>query len=168
MSDVTIKVDFGDNVSSDVFFVIELDDTLNLDGDGNVKTQFNPGDSVYFILHYDSSKVTVSAIAASAGDVVSEGSVTRTVTDRLSFTNIDDAVDLSHIPNTTLSADWFGNEPGITRDGISVTADTAPAIGDIKYNYVADGYRFDPPDMDLGDDDDFPVLIVVAIEAVST
>ena len=49
----TIVVEFGDGADSSGFVAMELDETLNLDSDGNVKTSFAPGNEVWFWLQHD-------------------------------------------------------------------------------------------------------------------
>ena len=57
MADVgaTIVVEFGTGADSSAFVAVELDDHLNKDADGETKTQFNPGDQVWFWVQHDAS-----------------------------------------------------------------------------------------------------------------
>jgi len=64
----TVVVEFGHGVDSGALVVVELDEVLNLDLDGNEKTSFSPGDTPYFLVHHDSS-VRIGAIKSSAGMV---------------------------------------------------------------------------------------------------
>ena len=51
MSTTTCRVTFGSGSASDAFAVLELDDTLNLDADGQVITTFGEGQTIWFVLH---------------------------------------------------------------------------------------------------------------------
>jgi len=192
----TIVVKFGESVADGEFFSVELDDSLNTNvpwgqvlsryvlqgvtyyvmyfGVGDIRTlpaegvksQFVPGDQVYFLLHYDHSRLRVTGIQATAGQVVMLGEVSRSATDEVLFTSPGELQELSHIPAGGLAASWSGRTAAISRDGRSVSASAAPCLGNVTYSYQATSCRFVPPPMTLGDDDSYPVAIVVYVEAV--
>lgn len=191
----TIVVKFGESVIDGKFFSVELDDALNTNvprgrilsryilqgvtyfvmyfGVGDIRTlpaegvksQFTPGDQVHLLLHYDHSRLRISDIKATAGQIVIAGEVSRTATDEVLFTAAGEPLQLSHIPAGALAVSWFGRSAGITRDGRNVSANAAPCLGNISYAYQATSCRFVPPPMTLGADDEYPVAIVVYVEA---
>ncbi len=160
----TIVVKFGDQAASGSFFLVELDETMNVDAAGKVKTQFYPGDKIWFLLHYDTT-VQVTDLQCSSGGVTPEGIVTRIHRDQMGFETITDPVETSHIPAGPLSPKWYGNVAGLTRSGRSVSVDNSPAIGDITYAFQADLWRFDPPAMNLEAEEQYPVLVVIFVES---
>jgi len=146
----TIVVKFGDSVAADSLFLVELDDTLNTNipegkvlhryiysgvtyfvmyyGPGDIRTlpaagiksQFNPGDPTYFLLHYDPTKLRVADIKTTSGTVTKQGIVKRNETDELFFTSTEATQTLSHIPVASLSDSWFGRSPILSRSGLQL------------------------------------------------
>lgn len=165
MSGPTIVVHFGDAAAQKAFFLWEPDDEMNVDAAGKVKTQFLPGDQQWIRMQYDST-VRITAVQQSAGMMTYEESVPMDAKERLSFETTVDPVDTKWIPAGGLTPVWYGREPGLTRRGRSVTADAAPAIGDISYQYQAERWRYDPPPMTLSANQDFPVLVVIFVESI--
>jgi hypothetical protein len=191
----TIVVKFGESVADGEFFSVELDDNLNTNvprgrilssyilqgityyvmyfglGDirtlpaEGVKSQFVPGDQVFFLMHYDHSRLRITDIKATSGQVVVQGEVSRSTTDEVLFTAAGELLQLSHIPVGGVSASWFGRSAAISRDGRNVSANAAPCLGNVSYVYQATSCRFVPPPMTLSDDDSYPVAIVVYVEA---
>ncbi len=161
----TIVVHFGDSAASSAFFLLELDDIMNVDLAGKVKTQFLPGESQWVRIQYDAT-VQITTVKLSSGMFTFEGIVPRDAKERLSFEATDTPADVKYIPNGGLAPAWFGRSPNITRKGRSITADDAPAIGDISYKYQAELWRYDPEPMTLAEGQDFPVLIVIYVDSV--
>lgn len=163
----TIVVQYGDTAAANAFFLVELDDKMNLEDDGKtVKTSFHPPDKVWFLTPHDAT-VQITAMESSSGDVVSEGNVSRDKKDRLSFAEKGKAVEASHIPAGGLTHEWYGNSPLITRKGREIMPSSVPAIGDISYSFSAESWRFDPPDIKLADEnDDYPVLIIITVGSI--
>ncbi|MGV0961805.1 MAG: hypothetical protein ACOYB1_18425 [Limnohabitans sp.] len=193
----TIIVKFGESVADGSFFLVALDDAMNVNvpegriiqriwskgeqyfviyfGVGDIRTlpaegvksQFSPGDPVYFLLHYDPTKLRVADIKTTAGTLARQGNISRSATDELLFTEADEAQTLSHIPNGSLAVSFFGRWANLARDGMQIEADTAPVLCKVSYNFAATGYKFVPPPMTLGVDDEYPVAIVVYVEAAA-
>lgn len=165
--EASIVIQFGESVAAgDAFLVAELDDERNVAADGSVKSQFGPGDEVYFLIHHDRSLV-VDAITCTAGQVVSEGRVVRSRTERQTFTGYKDGVQLEYIPAGQVVPVWYGNQAvGYRWSGRQVTADGGfPCVGDVTYDVSFQAYRFIPPALDLAAKDEFPVMIVIHAEA---
>jgi len=193
----TIVVQFGESVADGEFFSVELDDTLNTNvpegriinryvmqgvtyfvlyfGPGDIRTlpaegvksQFYPGDLIYFILHYDHSRLRVSDIRTTIGQVVVQGEVSRAVTDELLFVTAGESQQLSHNPAGAIAAAWFGRSAALSREGRNVSANAAPCLGNISYTFQATSCRYVPPPMTLADGEDYPVAIVIYVEAVT-
>ena len=70
--EASIVVQFGEDVSDDALAVIELDDeknvVINEQGEQEILTQFEPGYSPHFLIHYDSNLV-IKEISFSSGNV---------------------------------------------------------------------------------------------------
>lgn len=191
----TIVVKFGESVADGSFFLVALDDAKNvnvpagqilqsydfqgvtyfviyygvgdirtLPADG-VKSQFNPGDEAYFLAHFDADKLRIADIQATAGTVINQGHVTRSVTDELLFTARGEALTLSHIPAGYLESTWFGRSANLDRNGMQVTADVAPCLGNVTYDFSAMSFKYVPPPMTLSDKESYPVAIVISVEA---
>jgi len=151
----TIVVKFGDSVAADSLFLVELDDTLNTNvpegqvlhryvflgveyfvmyfGPGDIRTlpaaglksQFNPGDPIHFLLHYDREKLRVADIKTTSGMVIKQEDAKRSETDELFFTSIEETQTLSHIPAGVLSDSWFGRSPTLSRSELQLTVGLA-------------------------------------------
>jgi hypothetical protein len=163
MSGPTIVVSFGDSVDSDALFVVELDDTMNLDDEGNIKTSFFPGDYVYFLMHYDPNLV-VTSIQTTSGQVELQGRVSRENTMEIFFQDSTDEHDLTHNPSSHPTGVFDGRQSSIIRSGRKVKAASTPCIGDITYSYSADLARFIPPTITLEEGEQYRVGIVIHVE----
>lgn len=163
MSGPTIVVSFGEAVSSDALFVVELDDTLNMDGEGNVKTSFFPGDNVYFLMHYDAN-LAIKSIETTSGMVDRQGSVVRQNLMEIFFQSTDDEHDLPHNPSSHPTGTFDGRQSVLTRKGRKVKAVSTPCIGDISYSYVADLAMYIPPAITLEEDEQYMVGIVINVD----
>ena len=63
----TLVVGFGQDAATESGSIIaEWDDTLNLNADGTVKTQFVPGDVAWLLVHHDNT-ATINAVRMTAG-----------------------------------------------------------------------------------------------------
>ncbi|MBV5328486.1 MAG: hypothetical protein JZU65_12775 [Chlorobium sp.] len=163
----TVVVEFGTGADSSALVVIELDETMNLDGDGEEKTSFSPGDQPYFLVHHDTS-VRIGSVKCSSGMVTGGNSVPRERSQQVQFAAAEEAQELSHIPSGGIGWTWYGNAPAITQTGkslVAATEDSLPAIGEAKYTMEARQYHLIPPVITLADDETWPVLIVVYMEA---
>lgn len=173
MSKITIVVAFGEGADSSALVVVELDDQKNLDADGNVKTQFNPGDRPSFIVHYDKSVLRLDRVLCSSGMVTGGNEELRDKDQQMSFAN-DQGQDLPHIPAGPVGWEWYGNSPPVGLDGRRVTVldrlsqatigAAIPAIGNVTYKILADVYTLIPPPLTLAEDENWPVLVVVYME----
>lgn len=165
----TIVVRFGQGATAGAdLFLVELDAELNretVDGEDREKTKFYPGDEIHFLLHFDQTKYRVTSVKATAGQVQMNQWVSRTHEEELLFEAVSEAVELSHYPSSAPSITWFGRSANVSRDGRSLTADDAPCLGIANYTYRAWSGKLVPPSVDLDDGEEYPLAIVVYVEA---
>ena len=169
MADIlaTVVVEFGEGADDGALVVVELDDAVNLDVDGKVKTSFYPGDRPGFIIHFDDTALRVGEIRCSSGMVTGGIMVSRSRTQQVQFASPGSAVDLPHIPAGGVSVAWYGRSPTLSQDGRRLTASgDLPAIGEASYSIRCLAYTLVPPPLSLVGDATWPVLVVVTMEAV--
>jgi len=164
--EATIVVEFGQGVDSGALVVVELDEVMNLDLDGEEKTSFSPGDTPYFLVHHDQT-VRIQSIKSSSGMVSGGNIVTRDRNQQVQWVKDGEKQDLSYTPANSPTWKWWGNTPTTTRDGRTVTVSEPgiPAIGEVSYVIETKQYQLTPPPMDLEEDETYPVLIVIYLEA---
>lgn len=166
----TIVVEFGESVSDSSFTVVEFDDVINQTAQGEVYTTFLPSEEAAFIVHFDPTKLRIDRVGNSDGSIRGGNTVSRSKTQQLQFINTEDDSTLSYIPSSSPSIAWYGNSPGTSRDERKVRASGAavPAIGDFTFNIFAVSYILSPPaGLTLGEDETYPVLAVVYMEAAT-
>ncbi len=175
----TIVVDFGESVAeSDRQFIIELDDVMNVDDKDEPKTEFYKDDFAWFRTHYDQSKLEVTAIRTTAGQVVNQGQVSRSKTDEMLFINNDTPVSVNYEIDGSPSPIWYGNEATLTKTIGGLKASNSPCIGDITYSFLCTLYQFRPPILSTSDfqkvadsrdikleEAQYPIAIVFTVEA---
>ncbi len=161
----TIISQFGEGADSSAFVAIELDETLNLDAEGNAKTSFDPGDEIWFWIQHAETLV-IERIEATSGMVVDCGTVCRSRTQELTFTGTD-SIELSHIPARNPSYAWYGNEGAdMARNGRSVSVGgNTPCTCDAEIPIDVHLYRFVPPRLELDEEKTYRVVIVTYVEA---
>lgn len=160
----TIVVEFGQGADSSAFVAVELDDTLNVDGEGEAKSQFGPGDEVWFWLQHDVS-LRVGRIACTSGMVVDCGLARRQREQELTWTG-EEAVELSHIPAAAPVLTWHGNVgTGLSRDGRSMRiTGNLPCTADAVIPIDVHLYRFVPPALSLAAGRTYRVVVVIHME----
>lgn len=173
MTQATIVVEYGDSVDSSSQTVkVELDDTLNLDDDGEAKTNFVPGDMPYFLVHCDAT-LEITRVASTDGQVVSMGNVSRDREEEILFTvGTDDdgeATQLSYTPAGAVSVEWSGQEGNgfSVADGAASIASNAPCLAKVSYPVSFAAYQLIPPVLSLAEDESYTIYIVVYVEAAA-
>jgi len=167
----TCRVAFGQGSStSDPFAVPELDDTLNLDADGEPKTTFGKDETIWFLLHIEPGYAPDQAYQTD-GMITYCGPVTRSRTmEGALWTPENLAVELSHYPAGDVAVDWQGNEIALAPvSGRSLAAVDDPltvmARGNLTYAVNFHLYRFDPPaGLVLGEDEDYAIDAMITLE----
>jgi hypothetical protein len=165
MSGPTIVVKFGDSVASGALCLVELDEKMNVDGEGKAKSQFYPGDPVYFLVHHDPT-LQITAIGCTSGQVVAQGTVSRDHKEDVFFLAPDEAHETPHNVAGGVTGKWYGRASALTMTGRSLLAPGAPCIGSISYSFTARLFQFLPPAMTLAVDETWPVGIVITVEAI--
>lgn len=155
----TIVVTVRGPAAADNQPLIFLDDQLNRDDQGNVKTSFAPGDRVYVLLQIPAGQ-TVDDVRSSDGTLNPLGLVTRQQTDQLTIESDAKTVSLSKNPAGSLEPGWYGNSGSMSIDGknLTITGDL-PAIVDLTYSYQAISYLLTGPDVELDDNQTWPVRV---------
>lgn len=181
--EATIVVHFGESVDVDQeFTVIELDEEVNVDSVGEVYTTFLPDEKAGFLVHFDPDKLRIAHIGSSDGSVSGGNWRTRKRVEQMQFSNREDDQELSYIsiPEGSIEETWYGEELGLNYDGreVSVSGEWpvingelepyAAAICELKYDIRAVTYLLSPPsNLELEDDETYPILIVVWMEAAT-
>lgn len=163
MAKVTLVVSLDEGVSADLLAVALLDDALNLDDDGNAKTQFEPGDMPYFLVHLD-PRLAVTDIRCSSGEARRRGRVTREARADITIDEAGGTAELERIPASEPVFAWYGNRPDVSREGRTLTFTGAlPATGSVAYSYQAHSYQYIPPP--LGPTQEWRTRIVIHVGA---
>jgi hypothetical protein len=160
----TVVVQFGQGADRTALVKVELDGLVNLDADRNEKTTFVPGDQPVFLVHHDASLV-IGSVTCSSGLIQPLGSVSRERTQRIEWPELT-AQNLEYIPNSTPAFAWFGNDAGLSLvDRTMTPAGAVPAVCDVILSVTFQQFRLIPPPITLAAEEDYPILIVVTMEA---
>lgn len=160
----TIVVQFGQGADSNALVRVELDGVENVDADGNERTSFIPGDQPVFLVHHDDT-LQICRIECSSGMVQPLGQVVRTREQRLQWSELA-AQQLDYLPASDPTIEWYGNNAGLARVGRLLTpAGTVPAVCNCTIPIICHQFRLHPPSLSLADGDEWPVLIVITMEA---
>ena len=167
MSKITFVVEYGDSVAEDSAggVAIELDDSKNLDSDGEVKSQFYPGDKVYFLVHLPDG-LRIERVASTDGMVVARGQVAQSRQQDLLFVG-EDPVSLSYQPAGSIAKNWQGKVgTGWAQDDTGITvAGGQPCLCKVSYSVAFLAYYLVPPALSLGEDETYTIIVVVYVEA---
>lgn len=162
----TIVVQFGEGADSAAFVVVELDETLNLDTEGEAKSQFTPGDEVWWWLQHDPT-LRIGLIECTSGMVVKCGPARRQREQELTWTGVDAQVELSHIPASAPALTWYGTigaQFQVAGRQATVTGNT-PCTCDAVIPIEVQLYRFVPPPLTLAGEEKYRVVVVITMEA---
>ena len=170
MSTTTCRVTFGSGSASDPFAVLELDDTLNLDADGQVITTFGEGQPIWFVLHVQPGYVPSLAYQTD-GIITYCGPVTRARTMEGAVWSPENlSVELNHYPADGVAVDWQGNSlalapvSGRTLAAVDSTL-TLMARGNLSYAVNCHLYRFDPPSaLVLGEGESYTIDAMITLK----
>ncbi len=166
----SLVVTFGDGADSSDLVVMEFDKIMNVDAVSEEKTQFAPGDEVFFLIHH-ASTLRIGSVKATAGMVVSQGRVTRAREQQLLWTAVDEEQELSCIPSSALTAVWYGNEAtGFKKSGfraVTISGGVLPALSLVSYSAVFAMYKIITPFVELAEGESWPITIVAEMEAVA-
>ena len=165
--DATIVVKFGDSVSADdEFAVIELDDTRNLDDDGEVKNSFYPGDDAYFWVHLGPD-LEITKATKTAGTLTDLGATSRTIEKQIFFTEYAEENDIGYYVTSINGNSYWGNEPSYTllSDKKTLVNDSQdPNIFMLEFTIAVHSFKLTPPTMELTEDESYPIGVVIHVE----
>jgi hypothetical protein len=160
----TVVVQFGQGADATALVKVELDGEINRDAEGNEQTSFIPGDQPVFLVHHDASLV-IGSVTCSSGLIQPLGAVSRDRKQRMEWPELT-AQELEYNTNADLAIEWFGNDAGVTLVGRTLTpAGAIPAVCDITMAATFQQFRLIPPPITLAAEEDYPILIVVTMEA---
>lgn len=165
----SVLVEFNSKGSDDYILYAKLDDVLNLDLDGNIKSQFGSEEKGYVIVNH-SDNVTVDSVEITHGSVNYYGSGSRTISEKSLYASKDKKTPSEYsvpvIPSST-SFKYFGRNGGFsskkTENGIiTLTADISkvPFVSEISTSYAVKIYEFTTPKIVLADNEIYDIYVV--------
>lgn len=167
----TLVMQFGNATAESAFSKAEMDETLNVDTDGESISEFSPGDSVWFwVQHDDTVEITEILPTGGQGDIVDYGMQARTRDAECTWPDTDTEVDLGYIPSAMPTLTWYGNPGSYLRlDGRVLTiGGNAPATADAVIPIQVHLFRFIPPSLDLPTEaDKYRVVLCIYIDEVA-
>lgn len=164
--EVSIVTRFGEGVASESLVVHELDEKMNVDAAGQVRTTFPPSMPAWIVSHLDAG-LMVSRAEASDGTVQILGQVHRNRTQDLQFPEVGDTVALSYAPVGQVEITWEGRDGLVSAIGRTLTAGAAPAIGVAAFEIVATQVRLIPPRLTLAPNKQHRILVVLYVDKVT-
>ena len=161
----SLVVKFGGGADASDLAKLELDDLLNED-----KTSFAPGDTIYLRLHHDSS-VQLNQLLSTDGMVSSEGSGSRDIEEQLLFAEAEDSHELGYVVEGALAFGYYGRQAtGLKRTGqrqVIITGGDLPSLALVQYTASFSLFKLLAPDVELEEDESYPITIVAYMEAVT-
>ena len=170
MGKVTLKIEFSGN-DAGLYAAVIADPVRNVEtgagGKMTEKTTFIPGDDYYFLVQHD-PRLRVTGIRTSSGAVVPAGAVERHHSEEVSFADAAATAELERqVVRQEGGVLWYGNAPILRRDGrrLAVASGDVPAVGRVTYASQWSAYMFRCPSLKLNAGEEWPVLIVIDLEA---
>ena len=169
MSKAVLKIEFaGAGADSGLHMAAIADFERNIetmDGKRQEKTSFYPGDIFHFLIQFD-AKLYISKVRSSWGAVQALGPVSRQHEDSIELRGPGDDKSLSYTPAGSVAVRWYGNAPQLNTIGrqLSYRSGPLPAIGTLSYQSRWQSFRLIPAALSLGQDEEWPVLIVAYLE----
>lgn len=167
--DVTGIASFGVQVATAAgLIIVEVDDRSHPDGSGGVKSVFEPGEAVYFLVHHGPDIEIVSVKCADYGDVQRIGEVVRTREEEIFFADLGTTKELGYYPSSSPSVSWYGRGARVLRAGREVRPSAqAPCLGVVSYPIRATQYLHRPQSLSLAVGESWITGISVAYREVS-
>lgn len=157
----------ADDVDGNI--IMELDDELNLDVDGEKgNTSFSPGDTVYFRVQNNSTSFEVGKILSTDGSIYEHAlAKARVILEQYLWADDDTENELSYNPVSALGVVPYGNIATVRRAGKfkiiapMIKGDKRPALTDVTYASEFDIYKLIAPTIELEKDETYEVVIVL-------
>ena len=168
MTTATCRVTFGATSAGDTAFaVFELDDTRNLNDDGEPKSQFAPGETAWLLLHLQPGYRPVRMLETH-GQATLVGEVTRTRTTMVQLNLEHWSAELPYYPAGGLSVNWQGNTlplAPVSGRTLAATGELGATIARAEVSYPVRFWsiRFDPPGLSLGEGDTYQIDVQVEV-----
>lgn len=165
-----LVVSFGESVTSDSGSItVEWDDSLNVDGDGEVKTSFVPGDELYLLVHHGSD-VELVGVKTTSGSISGGDRVNLVREDEFGWGSIDDEETLSYTPTGSLRYTWYGRvgtgaalvDKVLTMDG------SFPCLARVSYPAIFLRYKLQTTKVTLEEEETWPLRVYVYYKDLST
>lgn len=155
-----------DSMTSTDIGVLEIDPHLNNDAEGNSKSSFEPGESIYLSLHYDKTKYSVSNFVATTGDLRFYGvQQSYRVLEQQLLQELTTSV--PYIISSLNSVTWYGPAKTLSYSYSNIIVSEVPCIVDINISIVSDIYIYVPDSyVNLDNTDSFPVGIIFDLEEI--
>lgn len=165
-------VQFGEGSGADPYADLHLSAEIDDRDDGlnGGDTDFQPGDTAYFLV-FKSTSITLSNPVASAGSCAYQGTTSVEKVDFVSFANEDEG-SLDVPAASIVSKDWVGQDLGATTlqsDQVTLKLDSPPSgiyAGVLRVTYVATatvGALVSPAALSVGGEEvtDFEIAVVI-------
>ena len=163
------------SIKGDYLFNIDIDDILNVDEVGDSKSSFGPGDQVYIAVNH-STNVIIDEVVSTDGSVQYIGSESRNKIDTTLFAGREaedlDKYEFDVVPSK-YTIKYLGRAGSVTpaadpigRVSLTGDADKAPFMASIDTEYAVKVYRLSVPEMELEEDESYPIGIVFYISLV--
>ena len=162
----TIVVHFGDDVAEDNRFALAmLDDELNVDAAGEVITSFAPGDIIHFLVQHDPA-LRLARVAATDGAIAAQPDKSYRIEQQLTFLVANEDQDLQAIPSGAITKTPYGRvAAGWQVQGRKIRIlGNDPVVYDLSYLARMKSYRLHAPNVALGEDETWPVVIGIYLE----
>ena len=167
----TLVVPFGGSAkSASGNIMAEWDDTMNLDQDGNAKSQWQPGDEAFLIVHHDHTAEIVD-VRATAGNIATGQVVSLPREELVGFPQALEQQALQYLPESPPEVTWQGNsgrEWKVSGREMVVSAGDFPCLAHCLYQVRFIRYRLKTPTMTLKADETFPIRVYVYYRELST
>lgn len=165
----SLVVTFGEGANDTDLVAMEFDKTMNIDAAGEEKSQFSPGDEVFFLIHH-APTLRIGRVMATSGMTVAQGEVSYAREQQLLWVSAEEEQDLSYIAASGVTATWYGNEAtGLKKSGIrtvTISGGVLPALSLVRHLAVFKLYKLITPLVELAENESWPITIVAEMEAV--
>ena len=169
MSKAVLKIEFAGAAAASGLHMAAIADfernVETVDGKRQEKTAFHPGDQFYFLVQHD-PRLVIQRVASSWGTVQALGQVSRPHSQEIELREAADTPELSYLPAGTVHLRWYGNSLLLDQVGrsLSYRSGPLPALAQATYSSHWSSYRLVPAGLSLGQDEEWPVLIVAYME----
>ncbi len=166
--EASLIVDYGDEAAAGAGGVfLELDNAQNIDAAGEVKSQFSPGDTVYFLLHHSSAWVLSEMNSTSGTIYFINDPVTRTRAMQADFVREGSSQQSQYFSIFNLVKVVYGNDAAILlRDNNIIYAGDGvfPVTADMTFSTTFKLFKLVCPTPVLADDETYRIRIVAYME----